>query len=142
MKVNTNQIEWLMERMSGYKIAQLSGVAQQTMSALMNGKRKLENLSIASGHKLTLVADKIQKQLLQDNENLIARAKDDIEKHGEDLKVFEVYDIYGFLSEYFLPEDKDTKEDRYREKMIKDSKTISLKDLLAILEAQKNSFEK
>ena len=142
MKVNTNQIEWLMERMSGYKIAQLSGVAQQTMSALMTGKRKLENLSIASGHKLTLVADKLQKDLLQGNENLISRAKDDIEKYGEDLKVFEVYDTFDFLSEYFLPEDKDTKEDRYREKMIKNSKMISLKELLDILESQKNSFEK
>lgn len=142
MKVNTNQIEWLMERMSGYKIAQLSGVAQQTMSALMTGKRKLENLSIASGHKLTLVADKIQKQLLQDNERLIARAKDDILNHGEDLKVFEVYDIYGFLSEYFLQDDIETTKDNLKKKMIKDSKTISLKELLAILEAQKNSFEK
>lgn len=142
MKVNTNQIEWLMERMSGYKIAKLSGVAQQTMSALMNGKRKLENLSIASGHKLTLVADKIQKQLLQDNESLISRAKEDIEKYGEDLKIFEVYDTFGFLSEYFLPEDKDTREDIFRAKMIKDSKTMTLKELLAILEAQKNSFEK
>lgn len=142
MKVNTNQIEWLMERMSGYKIAQLSGVAQQTMSALMNGKRKLENLSIASGHKLTLVADKIQKDLLQDNENLLARAKEDIEKYGEDFKVFEVYDTFGFLSEYFLTDDIEATKDKLKKKMIKNSKTISLKELLAILEAQKNSFEK
>lgn len=142
MKVNTSQIEWLMERMSGYKIAQLSGVAQQTMSALMNGKRKLENLSIASGHKLTLVADKIQKDLLQGNEELLARATEDIEKYGEDLKVYEVYDTFGFLSEYFLTDDIETTKDKLKKKMIKNSKTISLKELLDILEAQKNSFEK
>lgn len=142
MKVNTCQIEWLFEKMSGYKIAQLSGVAQPTISAVITGKRKLENLTIASGHRLTLVADKIQKQLLQDNESLIARAKEDIEKHGEDLKVFEVYDTFGFLSEYFLQDDIETTKDKLKKKMIKDSKTISLKELLAILEAQKNSFEK
>ena len=142
MKVDTSQIEWLFEKLSGYKIAKMAGVAQPTISAVLTGTRKLENLTIATGHKLTEFADKLQKQLLKENEELLERAKEDVEKFGEDLKVFEVYDVFGFLSEYFLPEDKDEKKDRLREEMTKDSKTISLKELLAILETQKNAFEK
>ena len=88
MKVDTSQIEWLLENVSGYQIAKKSGVAQATISAIITGKRKVENLTVATAHKLTETADSIQKQLLQDNESFIVRTKKDIKNHEEGLKVF------------------------------------------------------
>lgn len=60
MKVDTNQIEWLLKNASGYQISKTSGVAQPTISALLSGKRKIENLTIETGHKLTELANKLQ----------------------------------------------------------------------------------
>ena len=61
MKVDTNQIEWLLENVSGYQISKMSDVAQPTISALLSGKRKIENLTIHTGHKLTELANKLQE---------------------------------------------------------------------------------
>ncbi|MDU4844484.1 MAG: XRE family transcriptional regulator [Streptococcus mitis] len=61
MKVDTNQIEWLLENVSGYQISKKSGVAQPTISALINKKRNIENLTIETGHKLTELANEMQK---------------------------------------------------------------------------------
>ena len=61
MKVDTNQIDWLLKNASGYQIAKSSGIPQPTISALVNGKRKVENLTIETGHKLTELANKMQK---------------------------------------------------------------------------------
>lgn len=56
MKVDTNQIEWLLSHATGYQIAKMSGVAQPTISDLINKKRSVENLTIATGHRLTEAA--------------------------------------------------------------------------------------
>ncbi|MCP9017294.1 XRE family transcriptional regulator [Streptococcus sp. CF8-6] len=61
MKVDTKQIEWLLKNASGYQISKMSGVAQPTISALLKGKRKVENLTIETGHKLTELANQMQK---------------------------------------------------------------------------------
>lgn len=61
MKVDTKQIEWLLENASGYQISKMSGVAQPTISALINKKRSVENLTIATGHRLTEAAYTLQK---------------------------------------------------------------------------------
>lgn len=61
MKVDTNQIEWLLKNASGYQIAKISGIPQPTISALVNRKRKIENLTIETGYKLTELANKMQK---------------------------------------------------------------------------------
>lgn len=61
MKVDTEQIEWLLKNVSGYQIAKISGVAQPTISALINKKRSIENLTIDTGHKLTELANQMQK---------------------------------------------------------------------------------
>lgn len=61
MKVDTKQIEWLLKNASGYQIAKISGVAQPTISDLINKKRSVENLTIATGHRLTEVAYTLQK---------------------------------------------------------------------------------
>jgi plasmid maintenance system antidote protein VapI len=61
MKVDTKQIEWLLKNASGYQIAKMSGVAQPTISALINKKRSVENLTIETGHKLTELANQMQE---------------------------------------------------------------------------------
>ena len=61
MKVDTKQIEWLLKNATGYQIAKMSGVAQPTISALINKKRSIENLTIETGHKLTELANKMQE---------------------------------------------------------------------------------
>ena len=60
MKVDTNQIDWLLKNASGYQIAKSSGIPQPTISALVTGKRKVKNLTIETGHKLTELANKLQ----------------------------------------------------------------------------------
>lgn len=69
MKVDTKQIEWLLKNASGYQISKMSGVAQPTISALINKKRSVENLTIETGYKLTNCAKKLKmekaKQLLE-----------------------------------------------------------------------------
>lgn len=61
MKVDTDKIKWLLESETQYKISKDTGVAQVTLSGLISGKRKLENLTVKVASKLTDYAEKIQK---------------------------------------------------------------------------------
>ncbi|WP_446453319.1 hypothetical protein [Tuanshanicoccus yangjingiae] len=63
MKVDTKLIAWLLKTETQYKIHKETGVAQSTLSGLLNGKRKIENLTIAIGSKLTEYAAKLQKEV-------------------------------------------------------------------------------
>lgn len=65
MKVDTEKIEWLLENVTQYRISKDTGVAQATISNVINGKRKLKNLTIEVGAKLTAYAE----QLLKENTN-------------------------------------------------------------------------
>lgn len=56
MKVDTKQIEWLLKNATGYQIAKISGIPQPTISALVIGKRKVKNLTIVTGYRLTEAA--------------------------------------------------------------------------------------
>lgn len=58
MYADTKEIEWLLENRTQYFIAKETGVTQSKLSELKNGKRKIENLSIAVGSKLTMLAEK------------------------------------------------------------------------------------
>ena len=60
MKVDTEKIEWLLKNATQYDIAINTGVAQSTISNIVNGKRELKNLTIEVGAKLTSYA--IEKQ--------------------------------------------------------------------------------
>ncbi|MFI3632818.1 hypothetical protein [Streptococcus parauberis] len=53
MKVDTDKIKWLLENETQYKISKDTGVAQVTLSGLISGKRKLENLTVTVADKLT-----------------------------------------------------------------------------------------
>ena len=62
MKVDTEKIEWLLKNATQYNISKNTGVAQATISNIVNGKRELKNLTIEVGSKLTEYADQLQKQ--------------------------------------------------------------------------------
>jgi hypothetical protein len=62
MRVDTEKIEWLLKNATQYNISKNTGVAQATISNIINGKRELKNLTIEVGSKLTEYADQLQKQ--------------------------------------------------------------------------------
>ena len=62
MKVDTEKIDWLLKNATQYNISKNTGVAQATISNIINGKRALKNLTIEVGSKLTKYADQLQKQ--------------------------------------------------------------------------------
>ncbi|MGT2958901.1 DNA-binding protein [Streptococcus bovimastitidis] len=60
MKVDTDKIDWLLKNETQYKITKDTGVAQVTLSGLISGKRKIENLTVKVASKLTEYAEEIQ----------------------------------------------------------------------------------
>lgn len=62
MYADTKEIEWLLANRTQYFIAKETGITQSKLSELKNGKRKVENLSIAVGAKLTELAKKLKAQ--------------------------------------------------------------------------------
>ncbi|ORJ32110.1 hypothetical protein ATE37_01985 [Streptococcus oralis subsp. tigurinus] len=101
MKVDTKQIEWLLKNASGYQISKMSGVAQPTISALINKKRSVENLTIETGYKLTNYAKDLKmekaKQLLEEiknNDVAYAIVNDDGSVYCN-LGTSNIMDIYG-----------------------------------------------
>ena len=61
MKVDTEKIEWLLKNATQYNISKNTGVAQATISSIINGKRALKNLTIEVGSKLTKYAEQLKK---------------------------------------------------------------------------------
>ena len=61
MKVDTEKIEWLLKNATQYNISKNTGVAQATISNIVNGKRALKNLTIEVGSKLTKYAEQLKK---------------------------------------------------------------------------------
>lgn len=61
MKVDTDLILWLIENATQYQIKKETGVAQSTIGGLLRGDRKIENLTIAVGHRLTEYAKILKK---------------------------------------------------------------------------------
>ena len=105
MKVDTKQIEWLLKNASGYQISKMSGVAQPTISALINKKRSIENITIETGYKLTNYAKELQmekaKQLLEEiKNNDVAYAV--VNEDGAvycNCETSNIMDIYGYDGE-------------------------------------------
>ena len=63
MRVDTEKIEWLLNNATQYEIAINTGVAQSTISNIVNGKRELKNVTIEVGDKLTSYAIKKQRSV-------------------------------------------------------------------------------
>lgn len=62
MKVDTEKIEWLLNNATQYRINKDTGVTLSILNRLVNGERKIENLTIRTGSALTEYAEKLQKQ--------------------------------------------------------------------------------
>ena len=62
MKVNTKEIEWLLENETQYRISKEANVHQAILSGLKNGNRKMENLSVMIGDRLTTYAGKLKRE--------------------------------------------------------------------------------
>ena len=61
MKVDTEKIEWLLKNAT-----KNTGVAQATISNIINGKRALKNLTIEVGSKLTKYAEQLKNMENED----------------------------------------------------------------------------
>lgn len=57
-----NQIKWLIENVSGYRIAKETGVPQSTISRLKLGQAKFDNMRLGHAIKLTNYAISLQKE--------------------------------------------------------------------------------
>lgn len=62
MEANEQQILWLLENATQYRIAKETGISQGSMSQLKNGKSKVENLTLKTASALTELAKKMQKE--------------------------------------------------------------------------------
>lgn len=97
MRVDTRQIRWLLSHETAYRISKLSGVPQPNISNLVNGKRKVFNLSVLTGYKLTEAAIFLQQELLGAVRKLIAEAE---EKNKGDVEVVVQFKANGYVSSY------------------------------------------
>lgn len=61
MEANEQQILWLLENVTQYRIAKETGMSQGSISQLKNGKIKIENLTLKTASALTELAKKMQK---------------------------------------------------------------------------------
>ena len=61
MEANKQQIIWLLEHVTQYRIAKETGMSQGSLSQLKNGKIKIENLTFKTASALTELAKKMQK---------------------------------------------------------------------------------
>lgn len=61
MKVDTDKIQWLLQNASQYQISKATGIAQSTLSGLIKGTRKIENLTVKIASQLTDYAKQLQK---------------------------------------------------------------------------------
>lgn len=61
MEANEQQILWLLENATQYRIAKETGISQGSISCLKNGKIKIDNLTFKTANALTELAKKMQK---------------------------------------------------------------------------------
>ena len=100
MRVDTRLIKWLLSHETAYRISKLSGVPQPNISNLINGKRKVFNLSVLTGYKLTEAAIFLQQELLADVRKLIAESEEKIEKKKGDVEVVVQFKANGYVGSY------------------------------------------
>lgn len=155
MKVDTDKIEWLLSHATAYQISKLSGVAQPTITNVINGKRQLKNLTIETGYKLTQTAKYAQSKILEANKQLIEDVLETIELFGEDFEVYAIKAHDDFISD-FVDAKEPTKEEfpdatEFKKVMLDYKKNLSslinsdyekmtAGDLLGVLEKQRYIF--
>ena len=62
LKVDTEQIEWLLKNESQYSISKNTGVSQSYLSKIVNGSKSIENLTVGLASKLTEYALSLQEK--------------------------------------------------------------------------------
>lgn len=60
LKVDTEKIEWLLKNESQYSISKNTGISQSYLSKIINGSKKMENLTVGLASKLTEYALSLQ----------------------------------------------------------------------------------
>ena len=138
MRVDTRQIKWLLKHETAYRISKLSGVPQPNISNLVNGKRKVFNLSILTGYRLTETACFLQREVLGAVRKLIAEAEEKIGAHGGDIEVVVQFKANGYVNSY----QEVGGEDDVREKELDESyRVMTLQKLLDLLLEQGQALE-
>lgn len=60
MYADSDKIKWLLENETQYRIAKDTGINQSILSRIVNGDRKIENLTLKVASKLTEYAEELQ----------------------------------------------------------------------------------
>ena len=138
MRVDTRQIKWLLKHETAYRISKLSGVPQPNISNLVNGKRKVFNLSILTGYRLTETACFLQREVLGAVRKLIAEAEEKIGEYGGDVEVVAQFKANGYVNSY----QEVGGEHDVREKELDESyRVMTLQKLLDLLLEQRQALE-
>lgn len=116
MKANSKKIEWVLTAQTQYRIAKETGVAQSSISEIINGKRRISNLTLEQASKLTEYANELlnEKGYTMTYRSHVARfqgsslelmdyAEDDLgefETIDEALEAIEEYDNFDKKTTY------------------------------------------
>ena len=138
MRVDTRQIKWLLSHETAYRISKLSGVPQPNISNLVNGKRKVFNLSVLTGYKLTEAACFLQQEVLGAVRKLIAEAEEKIGKKKGDVEVVVQFKANGYVGSYQEVVDAYEKEEKRLDEL---HQVMTLQKLLDLLLEQRQALE-
>lgn len=138
MRVDTRQIKWLLSHETAYRISKLSGVPQPNISNLVNGKRKVFNLSILTGYRLTEAACFLQREVLGAVRKMITEAEEKIGAHGCDIEVVVQFKANGYVNSY----QEVVGEHDVRAKELDEScRVMTLQELLDLLLEKRQALE-
>lgn len=138
MRVDTKQIKWLLSHETAYRISKLSGVPQPNISNLVNGKRKVFNLSILTGYRLTEAACFLQREVLGAVRKMITEAEEKIGAHGGDVEVVAQFKANGYVNSY----QEVGREHDVRAKELDESyQVMTLQKMLDLLLEQRQALE-
>lgn len=139
MKVDTRQIKWLLSHETAYRISKLSGVPQPNISNLVNGKRKVFNLSILTGYRLTEAACFLQREVLGAIRKMMAETEEKLGMYGGDIEVVVQFKDNGYVNSY----QEAVGEHDVRVKELDESyQVMTLQKLLDLLLEQRQALER
>lgn len=138
MRVDTRQIKWLLKHETAYRISKLSGVPQPNISNLVNGKRKVFNLSILTGYRLTEAACFLQREVLGAVRQMITEAEEKIGAYGGDVEVVVQFKANGYVNSY---QEVGGEHDVRAKELDESCQVMTIQKLLDLLLEQGQSLE-
>lgn len=138
MRVDTRQIKWLLSHETAYHISKLSGVPQPNISNLVNGKRKVFNLSILTGYRLTEAACFLQREVLGAVRKMITEAEEKIGAHGGDVEVVAQFKANGYVNSY---QEVGGEHDVRAKELDESCQVMTLQELRDLLLEQRQTLE-